>query len=146
MARARYRRVIDEETHARPVPPMTAPLRIRRLAFMSADGGKDLAALHAQMGMVAGVREDGPAWARQLEFSRDGRDVTWELHNEFATLHLDRGRRRLDHASRGHRARTARRTLLLISATRIDLMATEIIAEPALSGLQRAQPLLFIGV
>ncbi|WP_421761847.1 DUF3422 family protein [Devosia sp.] len=129
----RYRRVIDEETHARPVPPMTAPLRIRRLAFMSADGGKDLAALHAQMGMVAGVRADGPAWARQLVFSRDGRDVTWELHNEFATLTWTAAPNDWTKRPEGI-GLELHQNLLLISATRIDLMATETIAEPALSG------------
>ena len=36
-----YRRLIDAETHARPVLGMTPPIRIRRLAFMSADGGND---------------------------------------------------------------------------------------------------------
>ena len=81
-----YRRLIDAETHARPVLGMTPPVRIRRLAFMSADGGNDLRALHEQMAVVAGVLPEGPAWARQLAFSRDGRQVTWELHNEFATM------------------------------------------------------------
>ncbi len=81
-----YRRLIDAETHARPVLGMTPPIRIRRLAFMSADGGNDLRALHEQMALVAGVAPEGPAWARQLAFERDGRQVTWELHNEFATM------------------------------------------------------------
>src|SRR5690606_22828041 len=67
-----YRRLIDAETHARRGPPMTAPLRIRRLAFMSADGGADLTALHARMAAIAGVVAEGPAWARQLEFERNG--------------------------------------------------------------------------
>ena len=76
-----YRRLIDAETHARPVLCMTPPIRIRRLAFMSADGGGDLRALHEKMGVVAGAVPEGQAWARQLAFERDGRWVTWELHN-----------------------------------------------------------------
>lgn len=128
-----YRRLIDAETHARPVPPMTAPLRIRRLAFMSADGGGDLRAVHARMAGLAGVVADGPTWARQLEFERDGHHVTWELHSEFATFTWTA-------SADDWVARPAgigleyHDTLLLVFATRIDLMPTEAIAASALGG------------
>jgi uncharacterized membrane-anchored protein len=128
-----YRRLIDAETHARPVPPLRAPLRVRRLAFMSADGGPDLRALHAQMAGVAGVVAEGPTWARQLEFERDGHHVTWELHNEFATFTWTT-------AADDWTVRPAgiglefHEGLLLVFATRIDLMPTEAIAPSALEG------------
>lgn len=124
-----YRRLIDAETHARPVPPMTAPLRIRRLAFMSADGGADLRALHARMAAIAGIAAEGPAWARQLEFERNGHHVTWELHNEFATLTWTAP---VDDWA-GHPEGVGleyHEGLLLVFATRVDLMPTDAI-EPA---------------
>ncbi|MBK8084506.1 MAG: DUF3422 domain-containing protein [Devosia sp.] len=129
-----YRRLIDAETHARPVLPMAAPCRVRRLAFMSAQGtGDDLRALHGRMLQIAGISADGPAWARQLTFARDGRTVTWELHNEFATLTwsapIDDG----ESAPEGI-GLELHAGLPVISATRIDLTAGDRIAEPALSG------------
>ncbi|MGN6490085.1 MAG: DUF3422 family protein [Devosia sp.] len=128
-----YRRLIDAETHARPVPPLTAPLRIRRLAFMSADGGADLRALHARMAGVAGAVAEGPAWARQLEFERHGHHVTWELHNEFATFtwtaSADDWSVRPEGVGLEYHA-----GLPLLFATRIDLMPTEAIGPAALEG------------
>jgi len=129
----RYRRLIDAETHARPVLGMTPPIRIRRLAFMSADGGADLRALHAQMAAVAGVVEEGPAWARQLAFGRDGRQVTWELHNEFATMTWSGPADDWDARPAGIGLELHDK-LLLVFATRIDVMPTETIAEAALAG------------
>lgn len=128
-----YRRPIDAETHARPVPPMTAPMRIRRLAFMSADGGADLRALHAQMAGIAGAVAEGPTWARQLEFEREGHHVTWELHSEFATFTWTA-------AADDWVAHPAgigleyHADLPLVFATRIDLMSTDAIAPSALEG------------
>ena len=129
----KYRRVIDEETHARPVPPMIAPLRVRRLAFMSADGGADLASLHGKMVVIAGAIEEGPAWARQLVFERDGRHVTWEFHNEFATITWTSSPDDWRVKPEGIGLELHEK-LLLISATRIDLMPTETISEAALAG------------
>jgi len=128
-----YRRLIDAETHARPVPPMTAPLRVRRLAFMSADGGADLHVVHARMAGLAGVVAEGPTWARQLEFERDGHHVTWELHSEFATFTwtapADDWVAHPDGIGLEYHD-----DLLLVFATRIDLMPTEAIAPSALEG------------
>lgn len=128
-----YRKLIDAETHARPVPPMTAPLRVRRLAFMSADGGADLRALHEKMAGLAGVMAEGPTWARQLEFERDGHHVTWELHSEFATLTWTGG---LDDwvARPEGIGLEYHDQLLLMFATRVDLMATDAIGPAALEG------------
>ncbi|OEO30010.1 hypothetical protein VW23_023260 [Devosia insulae DS-56] len=128
-----YRRLIDAETHARPVLGMTPPIRIRRLAFMSADGGSDLRALHEQMAVVAGVLPEGPAWARQLAFSRDGRQVTWELHNEFATMTWSGAADDWDAKPLGIGLELHEK-LLLVFATRIDVMPTDTIEPAALAG------------
>lgn len=78
--------LIHAETHARPVPPVAGPATIRRVAFMSADRGRDLALLQRQMAELAKISNRDPGAARQLEFARDGHTVIWEMHNEFATL------------------------------------------------------------
>jgi uncharacterized membrane-anchored protein len=78
--------LIHAETHARPVPPLARPATIRRVAFMSADRGRDLAMLQRQMAELGKIANDDLGSARQLEFERDGRNVIWEMHNEFATL------------------------------------------------------------
>jgi uncharacterized membrane-anchored protein len=128
-----YRRLIDAETHARPVPPLTAPLRIRRLAFMSADGGADLRVVHAQMAGLAAVVEEGPGWARQLEFERDGHHVTWELHSEFATFTWTAAADDWVAHPKGI-GLEYHADLLLVFATRIDLIPTEAISAAALEG------------
>ena len=78
--------LIHAETHARPVPPLAGPATIRRVAFMSADRGRDLALLQSQMAALGQIADHDLGSARQLEFERDGHDVIWEMHNEFATL------------------------------------------------------------
>lgn len=80
------RRLIHAETHARPVPPLSGRATIRRVAFMSADRGRDLAVLQRQMAELGKTTDRDFASARQLEFERDDRKVIWEMHNEFATL------------------------------------------------------------
>lgn len=128
-----YRRLIDAETHARPVMPMTPPIRVRRLGFMSADGGADLRHLHEKMALVAGATPQGPSWARQLDFERDGRQVTWELHNEFATISWSGPADEWDDKPTGIGLELHEK-LLLVLATRIDVIPTETIAEKALAG------------
>ena len=78
--------LIHAETHARPVSPLEGPATIRRVAFMSVDRGRDLALLQRQMAQLGGISDQELGSARQLEFEHDGRDVIWEMHNEFVTL------------------------------------------------------------
>jgi uncharacterized membrane-anchored protein len=78
--------LIHAETHARPVPPLAGPATIRRVAFMTADRGRDLAGLQRRMAELGGLSGLNSGAARQLEFEREGRSVVWEMHNEFATL------------------------------------------------------------
>lgn len=128
-----YRQLIAEETHARPVLPLVAPLRVRRLAFMSADGGADLAAVHKAMTALSGGAGDGPAWARQIGFAHGGRQVTFELHNEFATLTWTGPADDWDARPEGI-GLDLHAKLLLVSATRIDVMPAAQVAEAALGG------------
>jgi uncharacterized membrane-anchored protein len=81
-----HRRLIHAETHARPVPAVQAPAVIRRVAFMSADRGRDLTGLQRRIADLANAAPEHAAAARQIEFERDGRSVVWEMHNEFTTL------------------------------------------------------------
>jgi uncharacterized membrane-anchored protein len=78
--------LIHDETHARPVPALTGPATIRRVAFMSNDRGRDLAQLQRRMAELAKIPAGKAAGARQLDFQCNGHAVVWEMHNEFATL------------------------------------------------------------
>lgn len=78
--------LIHAEVHARPVPPLAGPATVRRVAFMSADRGRDLPRLQRQMAELGKVSDRDFGSARQLAFEREGRSVIWEMHNEFATL------------------------------------------------------------
>ena len=78
--------LIHAETHARPVPPLAGPATIRRVAFMSADRGPDLAPLQRRIADLANIPAQKAAGARQLDFACDGHAIVWEMHNEFATL------------------------------------------------------------
>src|SRR5665213_3214479 len=124
------RAAIDAEIHARPVTPLTGPLRIRRAAFMPQSGSPGLQALQAAL---VGRQESARRDARQLDYESGGYRVTAEVHNEFATLTWigalddwspwpeDIG---LDLFS----------DMLLIAATRIDLVPGDAIAPSALAG------------
>ncbi len=138
----RDRRLIYAETHARPVLPLVPPMRVRRLAFMSGNGGGDLATLHAQMAEVAQAVAEGPAWARQLIFTKDGREVTWEVHNEFATLTWTGPVDEWDPWPEGIGLELHRK-LPLIMATRVDVVAAEYDIGGGPRGIQPAEPLLF---
>ncbi|MCR6671510.1 MAG: DUF3422 family protein [Devosia ginsengisoli] len=131
-----YRRLIEAETHARPVLPMTPPIRVRRLGFMSADGGADLRALHEKMADIAGAAPQGPSWARQLDFEHDGRQVTWELHNEFATITWSGPADEWDDRPAGI-GLELHDGLLVVLATRIDVIPTETVGEKALAGFNQ---------
>jgi len=124
------RAAIDAEIHARPVTPLTGPLRIRRAAFMPTGGSPALRILQAALvDRQTGARQD----ARQLDYESGGYRVTAEIHNEFATLTwigalddwtpwpTDIG---LDLFS----------DMALIAATRIDLVQGDAIAPAALAG------------
>lgn len=131
-----YLPLIDAETHARPVPPLEAPLRIRRVGFFSTNHGADLQALHQQMAALAGGGPGPDGLARQLSFTAGGRRVTWERHNEFATLTWTAPLTDSDNWPEGI-GLELHRGLPMILATRIDLLDGARIAEPALVGFNR---------
>ena len=78
--------LIHDETHARPVPALSGPATIRRVAFMSGDRGRDLGLLQQRMADLAKIPAGKAAGARQLDFECNGHAIVWEMHNEFATL------------------------------------------------------------
>ena len=80
------RGTIHDETHARPSAPMSGAGFVRRAAFLSRDRGRDLQPLQASMQALAGLEKGQARFARQFSFRRGDVDVTWEMHNEFATL------------------------------------------------------------
>jgi uncharacterized membrane-anchored protein len=131
-----YLRLIDAETHARPVPPLEAPLRIRRVGFFSTNHGADLQALHQEMAALAGGGPAPDGLARQLTFERDGRRVTWERHNEFATLTWTAPI--TDSANWPEWiGLELHRGLPMIFATRVDLLREATVPERALAGFNR---------
>lgn len=82
------RGLADAEIHARPITPIRAPLRVRRLGFLF---GQDHAsaqevrsridAFCAANGIAAPM-----AVARRVDFTTPAHDVTWEFHTEFSTV------------------------------------------------------------
>lgn len=123
---------IHAETHARPVPPIAGPATIRRVAFMSADRGKDLARLQRQMAVLGGLGEVDPSAVRQLEFERDGRSVVWEMHNEFATLTWKSALEDVEIWPRGI-GLELHADVALVSATRVDVLGDDSIDDGRLA-------------
>ncbi|MCZ4273272.1 DUF3422 domain-containing protein [Maritalea porphyrae] len=79
---------IQEEIHARLIPPLQAPLRARRIVFLVGRQADQMAYVSAQLhgwcGEV-GIEPPDKNW-RQFSFSNERYDVTWEAHTEFVTL------------------------------------------------------------
>ena len=123
-----FRSLIHAETHARPVPPIIAPATIRRVAFMSVDRGKDLAALHRQMSALAGAVEG----ARQLTFEVRDLSVTWEMHNEFVTLTWRSAPDQQPLWPEGIGLEWHAK-LAFVSASQVDILNTETIGEDGLA-------------
>ncbi|MEQ1770532.1 MAG: DUF3422 domain-containing protein [Devosia sp.] len=112
---------IHAETHARPVPSLAGPATIRRVAFMSVDRGRDLALLQLQMAELGKNSSRELGSARQLEFERNGHDVIWEMHNEFATLTWKSPLGDTDNWPKGI-GLELHTDVELVSATRIDVI------------------------
>ena len=124
------------ETHARPVEPLAAPARIRRVTFLSTSNGADLAQLVDAMSRLLGpeVRANLAEGVRQFSFSRDDRRAIWELHNEFSTLTWVAPADDWVAWPEGI-GLEQHRGLLLLSATRIDVIPTLSITAGAFRGL-----------
>jgi len=79
---------IQDEIHARLIPPLQAPLRARRVVFLVGRQTDQMAYARAQLrNWCHDVGIDGPDenW-RQFSFSAGQYDVTCEAHTEFVTL------------------------------------------------------------
>lgn len=126
--------LIHAETHARPVSSLAGPATIRRVAFMSVDRGRDLALLQRQMAELGGISDHDLGSARQLEFERDGRNVIWEMHSEFATLTWKSplGDTTIWPKGIGLELHT---NVALVSATRVDVIDDDSIDPPRLAQL-----------
>ncbi len=84
-----FRQQILEEVHARPVEPVPARSRVRRLVFVvPSDAGGVGAALARFCDWCSGAGFEPPANkdARQHSFTAGARQVTWEFHTEFVTV------------------------------------------------------------
>jgi uncharacterized membrane-anchored protein len=126
--------LIHAETHARPVPPLAGPATIRRVAFMSADRGRDLAPLQRRMAELGKISDHDLGSARQLEFEHDGHNVIWEMHNEFATLTW---KSRLGNTSTWPKGigLELHTKVALVSATRVDVIDDDSIDPARLAAL-----------
>ena len=84
-----FRQQILEEVHARPVEPVPAQSRVRRLVLVVRSEAGGVAAALANFcdwcersGLQRPVGKD----VRQHSFTAGTRQVTWEFHTEFVTI------------------------------------------------------------
>lgn len=82
------RAAAQAEVHARPIVPIKAPARVRRLGFLF---GQDQAgAQRARAAFTAFCKAKGieapSASARRFDFETSRHHVTWEFHTEFTTV------------------------------------------------------------
>lgn len=123
------------EIHARPISPLTAPARVRRVAMLH---GQDPAAVHQSRARVAEfcrrneiALPDGDA--RRINFTTSAHEVTWEFHTEFSTVTWTSRLDDLEPWPSGVGLEAAGPDLVAL-AVRIDLVATSVITGAALAG------------
>jgi uncharacterized membrane-anchored protein len=80
------RQAITEELHARPVDIIDGVARVRRLVFVTPDGGGDALIARFNAFCAAHSIEPMPRGVRQTGFTVGTRAVTWEFHTEFVTI------------------------------------------------------------
>jgi uncharacterized membrane-anchored protein len=123
------------ETHARPIVPVSAPARIRRIAFLFADGAKG--APRAQQRFLAwcgevGVVPSSPD-ALRVGYETAGLNIVWELHTEFMTFTWVAGPTHRDPWPEGVGLETAGDAKVVVS-TRIDVLEESTLSERTLAG------------
>jgi len=82
------REPIQDEIHARLIPPLQAPVRARRIVFLVGRQSDQMAYAGKQLRnwcVEAGVAGPSENW-RQFSFATGEYNVTWEAHTEFVTL------------------------------------------------------------
>lgn len=82
------RKSAQDEVHARPIEPLAAPARIRRVAFLLGQSGDAGALAHGRLSAWCARAGHEPLEdaARRFAFLAGSRRVIWELHNEFVTV------------------------------------------------------------
>lgn len=141
------RQQILEEVHARPVEPVPAGARVRRLVFVVSSGTGGVAAALARFcdwcersGRVRPRDKN----ARQHGFTSGGRQVAWEFHTEFVTVTWTAAADDADSAPEGIGLESIDGPQLL-GAMRIDLIGGERVPETLLPSFN-SQSLCVIGV
>ncbi len=84
-----FRQQILDEVHARPVEPVPARSRVRRLVFVvPPESGGVAASLASFCDWCdrSGIERPHNKEARQHSFAAGARQVTWEFHTEFVTI------------------------------------------------------------
>ncbi|WP_413992870.1 DUF3422 family protein [Labrys okinawensis] len=129
------REAIYAELHARAIEPIATSARIRRVSFMPGPNGPALQEVAARFAAFAGMPTLSPddGRIRHIKAERSGRKITWELHNEFATLTWQSVLTDWE-AWPEDIGLSCFEGLQLVSATRIDLTDTFTITEEALVG------------
>src|SRR5262245_27145690 len=126
---------VQLETHARPIVPVGAPARIRRIAFLFPDAAEG--ATRAQQHFLAWCRDIGAdistPEARRVGFEVAGKMVVWELHTEFMTFTWVAGATDRDPWPEGIGLETAGDAKVVMS-TRIDVLDQAALTERTLSG------------
>ncbi|PRY48361.1 putative membrane-anchored protein [Knoellia remsis] len=81
------RTLVLDELHARTAPRVRPPALVLHLALSPADepATRDRSQDVRQLRALAGPDTNVPDGARHVRFQRDGWDVTWESHTEFAS-------------------------------------------------------------
>ena len=123
------------EIHARPISPVKAPARIRRIAILLGQDPGTVQQSRARLGaFCASVGITAPAaGARRLDFTTAEREVTWEFHNEFSTVTWASRFDDRESWPTGIGLEAIGRDLV-VSAVRIDLVVAPTISAPALAG------------
>jgi uncharacterized membrane-anchored protein len=127
--------MIHAEMHARPVMPITAPVRVRRAAFISSRDGRDIPKVQQRIIAWLTERHAAPADVsiRQYSVEAGGHGVTFELHSEFVTITWTSAPDDWE-AWPDNIGLELFGDLELISATRLDLANADTIAPSALAG------------
>lgn len=121
------------EIHARPIVPIEAPARVRRVAFLL--GNEPNTGRAASRRFVEWCQSTGrpfpPPSARRFGYESGARQVVWELHNEFVTFTWTGPAEDGDAWPADVGLETADGSAV-IAAMRVDILATPSIPGPAL--------------
>ena len=128
---------IQQEIHARLIPPLQAPLRARRIVFLIGRGSNQMANAKAELRAwckEAKINVPEAQW-RHFSFATPKYEVNWEAHTEFVTLtwfgDINDGYSR----PKGIGLEVLKR-FPIIAATRVDVVERREISPAALLGFE----------